>query len=65
MFRTVSCLCLLQYVWLAGQLQTGNCILNLDKGILIGRACQCKNKTKKEKNKQIISHEHEIGDSGL
>lgn len=40
-WRTASCPCPQQYVWLAGQLQTGNCILNLDNTILICSSCQC------------------------
>ena len=37
---TASCLCPQQYVQLAGQLLTGNCILNLDNTILICSSCQ-------------------------
>lgn len=43
-WRTASCLCPQQYVWLAGQLLAGNCILNLDNTILISSSCQCKHK---------------------
>lgn len=52
---TASWLCTQQYVWLAGQLRTGNCILNLDKSILICGGRQWKRKIKEMNNKKKLN----------